>query len=209
LPGSVRRNAARLPALPIDYARLVQLLGIRSYGAAFSNLRRLEELGVSVIIEKGSIAKLRRALDQGSPIIVAVNTGPLTYWTDDTAHALVVVGFEQETILVNDPEFEKAPQAVPWMSSFWPGLSKISAKRCSNDPVTDDFYRRQKHDDNFYQQSSPYHRRRPPWRHRRSHRPAPGPGRRRCRHRRPVRAAAGRPARAGHRPVGRAAGHRR
>ena len=99
--------------LPIDYARLVQLLGIRSIGAAFLNLRRLEESGVSVVIEKGSIAKLHRALDQGSPVIVAVNTGPLTYWIDDTAHALVVVGIEQETVLVNDPEFEQSPQAVP------------------------------------------------------------------------------------------------
>lgn len=99
--------------LPVDYARLLQLLGIRSYGAAFSNLRRLEEIGVSVTIEKGSIAKLRRMLDQDLPIIVAVNTGSLTYWTDDTAHALVVVGIEQETILVNDPEFEQAPKAVP------------------------------------------------------------------------------------------------
>jgi ABC-type bacteriocin/lantibiotic exporter with double-glycine peptidase domain len=99
--------------LTVDYARLVQLLGIRSYGAAFSNLRRLEELGVSVTIEKGSIAKLRRTLGQNLHIIVAVNTGTLTYWTDDTAHALVVVGIEQETILVNDPEFEQAPQAVP------------------------------------------------------------------------------------------------
>lgn len=99
--------------LPTEYARLVPLLGIRSYGAAFSNLRRLEELGVKVIIEKGSIAKLHQALNQGSPVIVAVNTGPLTYWTDDTAHALVVVGLEQDTVLVNDPEFEQSPQAVP------------------------------------------------------------------------------------------------
>ncbi len=97
----------------VDYTRLVQLLGIRSYGAAFSNLHRLEELAVAVTIEKGSIARLRWALDHGLPIIVAVNTGPLTYWMDDTAHALVVVGIEQETILVNDPEFEQAPQAIP------------------------------------------------------------------------------------------------
>jgi ABC-type bacteriocin/lantibiotic exporter with double-glycine peptidase domain len=99
--------------LPVDYARLVQLLGIRSYGAAFSNLRRLEELGVSVTIGKGGVAKLRQALDHGLPVIVALNTGPLTHWTDDTAHALVVVGIEQDTVLVNDPEFEQAPQAIP------------------------------------------------------------------------------------------------
>lgn len=99
--------------LSVDYARLVRLLGIRSYGAAFSNLRRLEELGVSVIIERDSITKLHQALAQGLPIIVAVNTGPLTYWSDDTAHALVVVGIEQQTVLVNDPEFEQAPQSVP------------------------------------------------------------------------------------------------
>ena len=98
--------------LPVDYARLVQLLGIRSYGAAFSNLRRLEELGVSVTIEKGGVAKLRQALDQDMPVIVALNTGPLTHWTDDTAHALVVVGIEQDTVLVNDPEFEQAPQVI-------------------------------------------------------------------------------------------------
>ncbi|HSN77365.1 MAG TPA: cysteine peptidase family C39 domain-containing protein [Anaerolineae bacterium] len=99
--------------LPVDYARLVQLLGIRSYGAAFSNLRRLEELGVSVTIEKGGVARLRQALDQGLPVIVALNTGPLTHWTDDTAHALVVVGMEQDTVLVNDPEFAQAPQVIP------------------------------------------------------------------------------------------------
>lgn len=99
--------------LPTEYGRLLQLLGIRSHGAAFSNLRRLEERGVAVIIEKGSIALLHQALDQGSPIIVAVNTGPLTYWADDTAHALVVVGVEQDVVWVNDPEFEQAPQAVP------------------------------------------------------------------------------------------------
>lgn len=99
--------------LSVDYPRLLQLLEIRSYGAAFSNLCRLEMLGVSVTMKKGSVAMLREAVKNGLPVIVAVDTAALTYWTDDTAHAVVVVGFEQDCVLVNDPEFEQAPQSVP------------------------------------------------------------------------------------------------
>lgn len=97
----------------ISYARLLRLLGVRSYGTSFSRLRKLEAVGLSVLITRGDLASLRRHLEGGSPVIAAVNTAPLPYWDDDTAHAVVVVGLEQDMVLINDPEFEQAPRAVP------------------------------------------------------------------------------------------------
>lgn len=97
----------------IEYEQSLRLLGIRYFGAAFSNLRNLGSLGVAVTIDKGSVDSLKRYLASGSPVIVALNTSPLPYWEDDTAHAVVVVGLEQNTVLINDPAFEQAPQIVP------------------------------------------------------------------------------------------------
>lgn len=99
--------------LPFTYERLLRLLNIRYYGTSFSSLRKLESFGVAAIIARGDLASLQRHLEGGSPVIVAINTTPLPYWDDDTAHAVVVVGLEQDRVLVNDPGFDQAPQAVP------------------------------------------------------------------------------------------------
>lgn len=98
---------------PIEYDQLLRLLGIRYYGAAFSNLRNLEALGVSVAITRDNIDGLQGHLGSGSPVIVALNTDALPYWEDDTAHAVVVIGIEHDQVLLNDPAFEQAPQVVP------------------------------------------------------------------------------------------------
>ena len=99
-------------ALPTQYDRLTRLLGITRYGAVFSNLQRLESLGVSVLIEPGELETLRRHLDTGLPPLVPVETRWLGYWKVDTYHVVVVVGIEDETVYVNDPYFDTAPIAV-------------------------------------------------------------------------------------------------
>jgi uncharacterized protein YvpB len=50
---------------------------------------------------------------QGQPVIVFVRTGELPYWTYSVDHALVVVGFGDAELYVNDPHFVEAPIAVP------------------------------------------------------------------------------------------------
>lgn len=99
--------------LQIAYEHLMRLLGIRYFGAAFSNLRNLEALGVSVAITREDMDGLISHLESGSPVIVALNTDALPYWEDDTAHAVVVIGMEQDHVLLSDPAFEEAPQVVP------------------------------------------------------------------------------------------------
>ena len=102
-----------LVQLPIEYEQLLRLLGIRYYGAAFSNLRNLEAVGVSVTIARYDVDDLKSHLESGLPVIVALNTWPLPYWEDDTAHAVIVIGLEENDVLLNDPALEQAPQVVP------------------------------------------------------------------------------------------------
>jgi uncharacterized protein YvpB len=42
-----------------------------------------------------------------------VRTGELPYWTYQTDHAVVVVGFDEGHVYVNDPDRPGAPIAVP------------------------------------------------------------------------------------------------
>ncbi len=57
-----------------------------------------------------TLPMLRSQLEQGQPLIALVRTIFLDYWGDDLAHAVVVVGFDDEGLLLNDPAFDIAPQ---------------------------------------------------------------------------------------------------
>ena len=52
-------------------------------------------------------------LQEGHPVIVFVRTGELPYWTYSVDHALLVVGYDENILYVNDPAHPKAPITVP------------------------------------------------------------------------------------------------
>ncbi len=107
--------------VPIRYDRLVRLLNIRTHGAAFANLRRLSSLGLNVLIAEGDMMQLQQLLAAGFPPLVAVATRELSYWTEDTDHAVVVVGLSDDDVYLHDPELAAGPTAVPRMEfeSAW------------------------------------------------------------------------------------------
>lgn len=47
------------------------------------------------------------------PIIVFVDTTPRPHWKESTAHVVLVVGFDQRHVIVNDPFFEQAEIRIP------------------------------------------------------------------------------------------------
>ena len=65
-------------------------------------------------LQAGDDDDLRAAIDRNQPPIVFLFTGDLPYWPENTSHAVVVVGYDEETVLLNDPEFDDAPQRAGW-----------------------------------------------------------------------------------------------
>lgn len=98
--------------IPIQYKYLLNLLKVRSFGTSLFNLHNLQTLGLFVLIEEGDMAVLQAHLNTGLPPIVAVSTAQLSYWTEDTDHAIVVVGIDEDFVYLHDPDRPTAPQKV-------------------------------------------------------------------------------------------------
>jgi ABC-type bacteriocin/lantibiotic exporter with double-glycine peptidase domain len=107
--------------IPISYTRVRQILGTTAEGTPFYRLDRLQTGGVRITRGEGTFTLLTAYLASDLPVIVDVHTAELPYWqmrTDipqiekTTAHAVVVVGIENQTVYVHDPDTEQAPHAV-------------------------------------------------------------------------------------------------
>ena len=97
---------------PVVYDDLLNLLQIGPAGAPFRNLRYLETVDVSVLIEQGNLDTLRSLLAQELPPIVFVSTQELSYWTEATQHAVVIAGMDDAQVRLYDPAFSNAPQII-------------------------------------------------------------------------------------------------
>lgn len=97
----------------IDYPRLLQLLNIKPHGAPAGNIRLLTKLNLNVTYRQTDLVGLEGMLQQGQPVIVFVRTGELPHWTYNTDHALLVVGYDEKLMYVNDPDRSEAPITVP------------------------------------------------------------------------------------------------
>jgi ABC-type bacteriocin/lantibiotic exporter with double-glycine peptidase domain len=107
--------------VPMSYSRIRQALGTTSEGTPFSRLSRLQSVGLKIMRGEGSLPILRAYLSASLPIIVDVDTSELPYWqmrTDipenerATAHAIVIVGIEDQALYAYDPDIEEAPQVI-------------------------------------------------------------------------------------------------
>jgi hypothetical protein len=105
-----------LNAIGIDvpYRRLLSILEIQSWGTAHRNIQLLERLRLDIQIDyqQGVLDDLRAALNAGYPPAVFLQAGELPYWHARTRHAVVLVGYDDDSFYVNDPYFEHAPQVV-------------------------------------------------------------------------------------------------
>ncbi len=112
----------------IDYGRLLKLLRIEPFGASAYNLHYLSSLGVTANIDIRDMTLLRQFVQTGSPLVALVRTGELSYWSQETDHVVVVIGFEGEEIFVNDPAFAQSPIRVPTLEFelAWLGFDYLS-----------------------------------------------------------------------------------
>ena len=72
---------------------------------------------------------LKQHLDQGNPVIVVVLTGALPYREDDNPHTLVVVGYDEKFVYLNDAKLQVAPVSVPWENflTAWEDFGNFAA----------------------------------------------------------------------------------
>ena len=112
LPACARMVLAHL-GHELDETQVARILHAYSFGTPAPNIRYLESLGVSVTYGQMSLSRLRAYLLKGTPCIVFVQVGELPHSKSEGFHALVVVGLEGQTVYVNDPASDVAPQSVP------------------------------------------------------------------------------------------------
>ncbi len=91
-------------------AELATRLGTTSVGTPGRRLLRLSSLTLDVFFGPLTLALISNHLDNRMPVIALVRTAFLDYWQTDFAHAVVVVGYDDHSLLLNDPAFNDAPQ---------------------------------------------------------------------------------------------------
>jgi ABC-type bacteriocin/lantibiotic exporter with double-glycine peptidase domain len=88
---------------PMPYGRLLRTLDIGPIGAPRRNILRLSEHGIGVVYREASLTIIADYLKRGLPVIAFVDTGELSYWTSTTNHAVVIIGFTAEVVILLDP----------------------------------------------------------------------------------------------------------
>lgn len=98
---------------PILQKKLNQLFELTSLGVPLSRLTRLGRYGLRVNIHHFSdLEDLQRSVDNDNPPIIFVRTHQLSYWQEDTQHALLLIGYDDTNLFINDPAFPDAPKQI-------------------------------------------------------------------------------------------------
>ena len=94
----------------IDEAELARRLGTTPWGTPGQRLLRLARPALRVFFGPLTLPLIYDRLDAGTPVIALVRTLFLQYWQADLAHAVVVVGYDDQSVLLDDPAFDDTPQ---------------------------------------------------------------------------------------------------
>ena len=113
LPACVAMVTAYLqqPLLQDDIARWLDTDDLA--GTPSSRVTRLTRRDFNVTYaDFGAVVDLERWLNRQIPPILFVLTGELSYWSIDTAHAVVLAGLSGDQAHLFDPAVEEAPITV-------------------------------------------------------------------------------------------------
>lgn len=96
-------------------AEVRRVLGARTFGTPSFAVKRLSQWQVEVTYREWSIAQVLDALDAAHPIIIFVRTAFLDHWEQDVAHAVVLIGYEEDQhFWLHDPALPNGPTKVSW-----------------------------------------------------------------------------------------------
>jgi ABC-type bacteriocin/lantibiotic exporter with double-glycine peptidase domain len=99
--------------ISVSQHELNRLFDLTPVGVPLSRLKRLERYKIKVTIQKnGDLPQLLQCIDEGIPPLVFIHTGQLSYWQEDTQHVILMSGYEDRDLWVNDPAFPEGPQRI-------------------------------------------------------------------------------------------------
>lgn len=113
LPACVRMVLA-YNGLTLDEEAIARRLKTKDFGTPISNVLLLKQWRPEIELGSFSEDRLKTELTGGRPVIARVWTAMLHYWEVDTSHVVVVVGFDEQNVFVNDPATETWPVQVSW-----------------------------------------------------------------------------------------------
>lgn len=101
---------------PISESELIERLQIEiPIGTPFPMIERVRSRRILARLISLTDAQLRLLLSKGIPIICRLWTVMLPYWNEkDTSHVVVVVGYDDQYVYLNDPAFADAQKPVLW-----------------------------------------------------------------------------------------------
>lgn len=98
---------------PMPYVDLITLLEIGPIGAPRRNVLQLTQVGLKVSYREATLSIVTAYLQAGLPVIAFVDTGELPYWSASTNHVVVIIGIDEENVVLKDPAFDTEVQIVP------------------------------------------------------------------------------------------------
>jgi ABC-type bacteriocin/lantibiotic exporter with double-glycine peptidase domain len=96
----------------VSERKLASRLGTTPLGTPGRRLLRLNSSKLDVFFGPLTLPLIYNHIAAGTPVIVLVKTIFLDYWQTDLAHAVVVVGYDDQHLLLNDPALDDAPQCA-------------------------------------------------------------------------------------------------
>lgn len=101
----------------VSEAELRRILKTKPRGTHLFNLLFLKDEKrwcLEVEISKGSPNELFAAISiHKIPVIVFVNTASLPHWDEMAYHVVLVVGYDEESVIINDPFFDEKEIQIP------------------------------------------------------------------------------------------------
>lgn len=101
----------------VSEAELRRILKTKAHGTHLFNLLFLKDekrWNLDVEISEGSLDTLFAAISLHKiPVITFVNTASLPHWDEMAYHVVLVVGYDEESVIINDPFFDENELQVP------------------------------------------------------------------------------------------------
>lgn len=129
LPACVRMTLAYW-GRNLSENKVAKMLGSHDFGTPIFNVEKLRRQGYQVEFGSLTVEQLKAHLLAGRPVIARVWTRNLDYWQEEeTSHVVVVVGFDDTRVYLNDPASKEVPQPTTWESflAAWAEFDETAA----------------------------------------------------------------------------------